>query len=187
MRQTSLQEEVIENSTAQEKLIVLTFTGDKGEYSIRQFREISGQNLPDSMILEKFQETSTLMKLFCQLDCFWNSNLPNSSSKNCLTYKIVSNACYVPNFVLKSYYLANFAEICDTKSSFIPIGALFFLDIVDVRTRFLCGPIMMLGSHMKDPSQYDLQRVGLKSQPLVSGRCSGLEFRGIHADKRNWA
>ena len=25
-----------------------------------------------------------------------------------------------------------------------------------VGTRFLCGPIMMLGSHMKDPSQYDL-------------------------------
>ena len=38
----------------------------------------------------------------------------------------------------------------------------------------------MLGSHMKDPSQYDLQRVGLKSQPLVTGRRSGLDFRGIH-------
>ena len=25
-----------------------------------------------------------------------------------------------------------------------------------VRTQFLRGPIMMLGSHMKDPSQYDL-------------------------------
>ena len=43
--------------------------------------------------------------------------------------------------------------------------------ITIVRTQFLCGPIMMLGSHMKDPSQYDLQRVGLKSQPLVTERC----------------
>ena len=25
-----------------------------------------------------------------------------------------------------------------------------------VRAQFLCGPIMMLGSHMKDSSQYDL-------------------------------
>ena len=25
-----------------------------------------------------------------------------------------------------------------------------------VWTRFLCGPIMLLGSHTKDPSQYDL-------------------------------
>ena len=52
-----------------------------------------------------------------------------------------------------------------------------------VGTRFFWGPIMMLDSHMKDPSQYDLQRVGLKSLPLVTGRCSGLDFRGIPVEK----
>ena len=36
------------------------------------------------------------------------------------------------NFFLKSYYSTNLAEICDTESSFIPIGVLFFLDIVDI-------------------------------------------------------
>ena len=42
---------------------------------------------------------------------------------------------------------------------------------------------MLLGSHTKDPSQYDLQRVGLKSWGLVTGRCSGLDFRGIPVEK----
>ena len=42
---------------------------------------------------------------------------------------------------------------------------------------------MLLGSHMKDPSQCDLQRVGLKSLVLVTGRCSGLDFRGIPVEK----
>ena len=46
----------------------------------------------------------------------WNwslSNLsssPNFSSKNSSTYKIVSNACYVSIFFVKSYYSANFAH-----------------------------------------------------------------------------
>ena len=47
-----------------------------------------------------------------------------------------------------------------------------------VRTRFLCGPILLLGLHTKDPSQYDLQRVGLKSLDLVTGRCPDPDFRG---------
>ena len=42
---------------------------------------------------------------------------------------------------------------------------------------------MVLGSHMKDPSQYDLWRVGLKSLALVAGRCSGLDFRGTPVEK----
>ena len=54
---------------------------------------------------------------------------------------------------------------------------------VSVGTRFLCGPIMLLGSHTKNPSQYDLQRVGQKSLGLVTGRCSGSDFRGIPIEK----
>ena len=52
-----------------------------------------------------------------------------------------------------------------------------------VGTRFLCGPIMLLGSHTKDLSQYDLQRVGQKSLGLVTGRCSGPDFREIPVEK----
>ena len=55
--------------------------------------------------------------------------------------------------------------------------------MVAVRARFLCGPIMLLGSHTKDPSQYDLKRVGLKSLGLVAGRYSDLDFRGIPIEK----
>lgn len=36
---------------------------------------------------------------------------------------------------------------------------------------------------MKDPSQYDLQRVGLKGLPLITERWSGPDFRGIHVEK----
>ena len=58
------------------------------------------------------------------------------------------------------------------------------LIVYNVGTRFFGGPIRMLGSRMKDPSQYDLQRVGLKNLALVTGRCSGPDFRGIHVEKR---
>ena len=52
-----------------------------------------------------------------------------------------------------------------------------------VGTRFLRGPILLLGSHTKDPSQYDLQRVDLKSLGLVTGQCSGSDFREILVEK----
>ena len=63
-----------------------------------------------------------------------------SNKKNCLVIKC-------------AFWLKKFCSSVEIGKSII-IFCIF--NINTVRAQFLCGPIMMLGSHMKDPSQYDL-------------------------------
>ena len=41
----------------------------------------------------------------------------------------------------------------------------------------------MLGSHMKDPSQYDFVESGLEKLAVGHGAVPGLGFRGVHVEK----
>ena len=90
----------------------------------------SGQNLPNSSFLQKILIHSMRLKLFCKLDCFWNSSLSwNSSLTNSSSSPNSSlpKFCYFPKIFLKSCYLANFAS--EVRRMYINKTSLHFLNL----------------------------------------------------------